>query len=157
MARLEFARVQSKHSRSWGEKLIVAILRFHVVLGAVLIAAGCAQQPQRAASDSAAAVTPASAAASAPTASSASTDASIQAMKRSVPPDLLLFAHDQGFRQVVIKGDNYYFCKTENPMGSIIAERRCLDQTQLASLRVQVQQQQEQLSRPVTTTNGSPP
>lgn len=134
-----------------GEKLIVAILRFRVVLGAALIAAGCAQQPQRADSDSAGAVAPASAA------SSAATDASIRAMKSSVPPDILLFAHDQGFRQVVIKGNNYYFCKTENPMGSIIAERRCLDQAQLASLRVQVQQQQEQLSRPVTATNAPPP
>ena len=129
----------------------MAILRFHVVLGAALIAAGCAQQPQRADHDAAGAVTPATAA------STASTDASIDAMKRAVPPDLLLFAHDQGFRQVVIKNNNYYFCKTEDPMGSIIAERRCLDRDQLASLRVQVQQQQEQLSRPQTTTNGAPP
>jgi hypothetical protein len=68
-----------------------------------------------------------------------------------------LFANDQGFRQVVVKGDNYYFCKTEDPMGSIIAERRCLDQTQLESLRVQVRQQQEQFAKPQATTNGSPP
>jgi hypothetical protein len=137
---------------------MLGLLRFRVVLGAALIAAaGCAQQPQRADPDAAGTVSQRSVAAPAPATSSASAAASIQAMKSSVPSDLLVFAHDQGFRQVVIKGNNYYFCKTEDPMGSIIPVRRCLDQTQLQALRVQVREQQEQLSRPQTTTNGPPP
>lgn len=116
----------------------MAALRLHLLLGTALIAAaGCAQQPVRPdrTSTPAAAATP------------AATAAATRAMKAAVPPDILLFAHDQGFRQVVIKGNNYYFCKTEDPMGSIIPTRRCLDQVQLESLRVQVQQQQEEMTR----------
>ena len=116
----------------------MAALRLNLLLGSALLAAGCAQQPVTADRTPAPAVAPAT---------PAQTAASIHAMKAAVPPDILLFAHDQGFRQVVIKGGNYYFCKTEDPMGSIIPVRRCLDQVQLESLRVQVQQQQQELSR----------
>lgn len=124
-------------------------LRFSVLLCTALItAAGCAQQPQRADQNAAApAATPAPAA-SAPT----SAAASIQAMKSAVSPRLLVFAHDQGYRQVVIKNNDYYFCKTEDPMGSIIPVRQCLDQVQLESLRVQVEQQKQELARRAETT-----
>lgn len=127
----------------------MATLGFRLLLGTALIAAaGCAQQPVSAGHSSPTAVP----AAAAPTA------ASIAAMKKSVPPRLLVFAHDQGFRQVVIKGDSYYFCKTEDPMGSIIAVRQCLDQVGLESLRVRVEQQQEELSRraPQTIQSAGP-
>jgi hypothetical protein len=158
----------------------MATLRLHLLLGTALIAAaGCAQQPLRAgrisptaraatapgASASGAAslqvmqgaVSPTAMPAAAP-ATPASTAASIAAVKSDVPPSLLLFAHDQGYRQVVMKGDNYYFCKTEDPMGSIIAVRQCLDREQLESLRIRVEQQQEQLSRrsPETTQSAGP-
>lgn len=124
----------------------MAALRLHLLLGSALLATGCAQQPvtaDRTPAPAVAAATP------------AQTAASLHAMKAAVPPDILLFAHDQGFRQVVIKGGNYYFCKTEDPMGSIIPTRRCLDQVQMESLRVQVQQQQEELSRRAPETRKS--
>lgn len=127
----------------------MAALRLHLLLGTALIAAaGCAQQPVRADRASAPAVSPGT------PATPGQTAASIQAMKGAVPPGILLFAHDQGYRQVVIKGGNYYFCKTEDPMDSIIPVHRCLDQVQLESLRVQVQQQREQLSRRAGETTG---
>ena len=117
----------------------MAALRLHLLLGTALIAAGCAQQPVRPEHTSPPpAVSPATPAA---------TDASIQAMKGAVAPSLLVFAHEQGFRQVVIKGNDYYFCKTEDPMGSIIPRRQCLDQTQLEGLRVTVEQQRQQLTQ----------
>lgn len=135
-------------------RLIVTTHRLHVLLGIALIAAaGCAGQPQRHDHEAAAA---ASSGTVAPAASPLAA-ASIRSMKSSVPPDLLVFAHDAGFRQVIIKGNDYYFCKTEDPMGSIIPVRRCLDQSQLASLRQQVQQQQEQFHRPAANNVGQPP
>ena len=128
----------------------MAALRFRLLLGTALIAAaGCAQQPVRADHTSPTAT-------SAPT--PAATAASIAAVKRTIPPSLLLFAHDQGYRQVVMKGDTPMFCKTEDPMGSIIAVRQCLDQVGLESLRVRVEQQQEELSRraPQTIQSAGP-
>ncbi|MGH8200262.1 MAG: hypothetical protein ACREVO_07840 [Steroidobacteraceae bacterium] len=125
----------------------MATLRLHLLLGTALIAAaGCAQQPVRADHTS-----PPAMSLAAP-ATAAATAASIQAMKGAVSPNLLLFAHDQGYRQVVIKGDDYYFCKTEDPMDSIIPVRQCLDRVQLESLRVRVEQQQQQLSRRAAET-----
>lgn len=129
------------------------MLRCHLLLGIALIAAaGCAQQPTRADHASATGTSPATVATPAETAASAA------AVKSSVSPSILLFAHDQGYNQVVKKGDNYLFCKTEDPMGSIIAVRQCLDQVGLESLRVRVEQQQEQLSRraPQTTQSAGP-
>lgn len=126
---------------------------FHLLVGTALIAAaGCAQQPQRTDLYPAAAATPSAvAAAAAPTtsapAASASAAASLQAMQNAVSPRLLVFAHDQGFTQVAIRGGDYYFCKSEDPMGSIIPVHQCIDQAQMDSLRVQVEQQQLQLSR----------
>lgn len=129
----------------------MAALRFHLLLGAVLIAAaGCANQPARTDSGIAAA-SPATAPATAST-TSAATAASFQAMKSSVPPSLLVFAHDQGYTHVVIKGNQYSFCKTEDEIGELIPTRQCLDQTQLESLRVRVQQQQQDLTRRPTET-----
>jgi hypothetical protein len=127
-------------------------LRFPLFLGTVLIAAaGCANQPARTDNDVAAAASPAVASATTST-TSASTAASIQAMKTSVPPSLLVFAHDQGYTHVVIKGDQYSFCKTEDEIGELIPTRQCLDQTQLESLRVRVQQQQQDLTRRTAET-----
>ena len=132
-------------------------LRFHLLLGTALIAAaGCASQPQTG-QNTAGASSPAPAATAAPATSSA-TAASIQAMKSTVPPSLLVFAHDQGYTQVVIKGDNYSFCKNEAEIGELIPTRQCVDRTQLESLRIQVEQQKQQLSqRGAETTGGSGP
>lgn len=142
----------------------MARFRFLLLLGTALIAAaGCAQQPQRTDLNPAAAATPpAVAAAAAPTtsapATSASAAASLQAMQNAVSPRLLVFAHDQGFTQVAIKGNDYYFCKTEDPMGSIIPVHQCIDRAQMESLRVQVEQQRLQLTRrgPETTETQKP-
>lgn len=133
-------------------------LRFRLLLGAALIAAaGCATQPQMTDQNTASPGSPASVPTAAP-ATSASAAASIQAMKRAVPPDLLVFAHDQGYKQVVIKGDNYSFCKTEAEIGELIPTRQCVDRTQLESLRIQVEQQRQQLGqRGAETTNSSGP
>ncbi|HEX5461743.1 MAG TPA: hypothetical protein VFX20_17400 [Steroidobacteraceae bacterium] len=112
---------------------------------ALLAAAGCAQQPVTARHGSPAAVP----------ATAPPTAASNRAMKSTVPPRILLFAHDQGYRQVVIKGGTYYFCKTEDPMGSIIPTHQCVDQSQLEFLQQKVTQQQEQLSRRVPQTGST--
>jgi hypothetical protein len=125
----------------------VAALRLHLLLGTVLIAAaGCASQPARTDNN---VTTPASSGAvSAPaSADSASTAASIKAMKSAVSPGLLMFAHDQGYTQVVIRGNKYSFCKSEAEIGELIATRQCLDQAQMESLRVRVQQQQQDFTR----------
>jgi hypothetical protein len=127
-------------------------LRFHLLLGTVLIAAaGCANQPARTDNNVASAASSGAASPSAPD-TSASSAASIQAMKSAVPPSLLVFAHDQGYTHVVIKGDRYSFCKTEDEIGELIPTRQCLDQTQLESLRVRVQQQQQDLTRRAAET-----
>lgn len=127
-------------------------LRLPLLLGTVLIAAaGCANQSARTDNDVAASVPPASAFATAPAASAPSA-AAIHAMKSSVPPSLLVFAHDQGYTQVVIRGDKYSFCKTEDEIGELIPTRQCLDQTGLEALRVQVRQQQENLTRRAAET-----
>lgn len=54
-----------------------------------------------------------------------------------------------------MKGDTPLFCKTEDPMGSIIAVRQCLNQVDLESLRVRVEQQREELSRQAPQTANS--
>lgn len=132
--------------------------RFRLLLGTALIAAaGCASQPQMTDQNAAGASSPAPAATAAP-ASSAAAAASIKAMKSAVPQNLLVFAHDQGYTQVVIKGDNYSFCKTEAEIGELIPTRQCVDQGQLEALRVQVEQQKQQLSqRAAETSNTSGP
>lgn len=132
----------------------MAMFRFHLLLGIALIAAAaCANQPQRAADSPAGATSPPAIASTAPQASASDAE-SIQAMKNAVPPRLLVFAHDQGFTQVVMKGDNFYFCKTEDPMGSIIPTRQCINRSQLEALQVTVEQQREQLSRRAPESTG---
>jgi hypothetical protein len=119
----------------------VAVPRFSLLLGIALIAvAGCAQQPTRAEHPSPTAMS------AAPTASP-STAASAQALKRTVPPRDLVFAHDQGYRDVIMKGKEYFFCKTEDPMGSFIPVRQCVNQSQLEFLQQQLIQQQQQLTQ----------
>ena len=46
-----------------------------------------------------------------------------------------------------MKGKQYYFCKLEDPMGSNIPVRQCVDQTQLEFLQQQLTQQQQQLTQ----------
>ncbi|MDE2450109.1 MAG: hypothetical protein KGO22_14130 [Gammaproteobacteria bacterium] len=122
---------------------------FHLLVGTALIAAaGCAHQPQRADLNPPAAAGSATAPATSPSAT-----ASLEAMKKDVSPRLLVFAHEQGFTQVAIKSNDYYFCKTEDPMGSIIPVYQCMDRTQLESLQAQVEQQRlVQFSRQAAQT-----
>ena len=129
----------------------------NLLVGTALIAAaGCAHQPQRSDLNPAGATSAAVASATAsPT--SASNAASLEAMKKDVSPRLLVFAHEQGFTQVAIKGNDYYFCKTEDPMGSFIPVRQCVDRAQLEGMRVQVEQQQLQLTRRGPETTQPPP
>lgn len=118
----------------------MATLRFHLLLGTALItAAGCAQQRVRAdlAASAAAPITSVSSAASSRTWTSA------------FPPRLLVFAYDQGWRQVVIQGNNHYFCRTDVPSGSLITLPRCVTQSRLESIRLTVQQEQEKWRQPI--------
>lgn len=117
-------------------------VRFPLLLGTALIAAaGCAQQPQRA--DYTA---PAAIAASAP--NSATTATSTQALTSAFPPSLLVFAYDQGWRQVVLVGNHHYFCRTDAPPGSLIDSPYCVTQWQMETERLLVQQQ-EKLMQPI--------
>ena len=68
-------------------------------------------------------------------------------MQKAVGPRLLMFANDQGYNQVVIRDKSYYFCKVEDPMGSIIPTRQCIGRAQLEALQVQVEQQRQQIQR----------
>lgn len=104
----------------------MTVLRFHLLLGtALIVAAGCAQQPQRvdqAAAPTAAPATPASAA------------ATLELASRSIPPRLVAFAYEQGYRQLVVEGKNYYFCRIAAPIGSVIPEPLCINQLQLGAV-----------------------
>ena len=107
-----------------------------LVATALIAAAGCAHQPERTTTPPA----PASA-------------TSLEAIEKDVSPRLLVFAHEQGFTQVVMKNNNYYFCKVEDPMGSIIPIYQCMDRTQLESLQQAVEQQRlTQLARQAAQT-----
>lgn len=118
-------------------------VRFPLLLGTALIAAaGCAQQPTRA--DYAA---PAAIAATAPNAATATTSA--QALTSAFPPRLLVFAYDQGWRQVVVAGNKHYFCRTDAPPGSLIDSRYCVTQWEMETEQLLVQQQQEKLMQPI--------
>lgn len=129
-------------------------LRLPLLLSAALIAAaGCAHQPERA--DQAAAQAPSSQAASSPAPAPSGSSTALQAMQKAVGPRLLMFAHDQGYNQVAIKDKNYYFCKVEDPMGSIIPVRQCINQSQLEALQQQVEQQRQQIQRCSGCSSGS--
>jgi len=122
----------------------MATLRFHLLLGTVLIvAAGCAQQPVRGDQTSSSAIS-----ATAPTAS-AFTAASNQLSASAFPRGLLVFAYEQGWRQVMAQGNKRYFCRTDVPSGSIIPEHRCVTEWQLEGERLLVQQQQQYLRQPI--------
>ena len=101
----------------------MTVSRFHLLLGTAMIAAaGCAQQPQRVAPPVATA---------APSAASAA--AALQLASRSIPPRLVAFAYQQGYRQLVVEGKNYYFCRIAPPMGSQIPQPICINQLQLGA------------------------
>jgi hypothetical protein len=132
----------------------VTSVRFPLLLGiALLTAAGCANQPERADQNTPQASSPASPSATAP--GDSASNAALKGMQKSVGPHLLMFAHDQGYTQVMIKDKNYYFCKVEDPMGSIIPVRQCINRPQLEALQVQVQQQREQIQRCSGCSSGS--
>lgn len=121
----------------------MAALRRRLLLGtALLAAAGCAQQPPRASHEAPAAVT-----ATAPHPATAATSA--QALTSAFPPRLLVFAYDQGWRQVVLVGKNHYFCRTDAPPGSLIDSPYCVTQWQMETEQLLVQQQQEKLQQPI--------
>lgn len=117
--------------------------RVHLLLGtALIVTAGCAHQPQKA--DYAA---PASVAAAAP--ASGSTATSTQLSASAFPPRLLVYAYEQGWRQVVAVGNDRYFCRADIPSGSLIASHRCLSESELQSERLLVQQEQEKMMQPI--------
>ena len=118
-------------------------LRLHLILGIALLAAtGCAEQPRRAHYTA-----PAAAAAAAPNATT--TAASTQALTSAFPPRLLVFAYDQGWREVVLIGNNHYFCRTDAPPGTMIEGHYCVTQWQMETEQLLVQQQQEKLREPI--------
>ena len=121
----------------------MATLRLHLLLGTALIAAtGCAQQPVR--SDR---IAPTGMSATAPN-TPASTAVSVR-WASAFSPRLLVFAYEQGWRQVVMIGDKRYFCREDVPSGSLLNEHRCVTQSQLEFIRLTVEQQQEQLRKPI--------
>lgn len=118
----------------------MATPQVHLILGAALLAAaGCAQQPKKADYSAPAAVT-------VPPAASAA--ASIR-LASAFPATLLVFAYDQGWRQVVITGNNHYFCRSDAPSDSLIPSHRCVTESQLEFMRSTVEQQRQQLTKPV--------
>ncbi|HJS91263.1 MAG TPA: hypothetical protein VJ738_14965 [Steroidobacteraceae bacterium] len=120
----------------------MAMLRSHLLLGAALIAAaGCAQQPLRA--------DPTSSSAVSATAASASIAASNPLSASAFPPGLLVFAYEQGWRQVMAQGSHRYFCRTDAPSGSLIPQHRCVTEWQMEVERLIVQQQQQFLRQPI--------
>ena len=120
----------------------MAMLRSHLLLGAALIAAaGCAQHPLRA--------HPTSASAASATAASASIAASNPLSASAFPPGLLVFAYEQGWRQVMAQGAQRYFCRTDAPSGSLIPRHRCVTQWQMEVERLMIQQQQQFLRQPI--------
>lgn len=119
----------------------MATLRLPLLLGTALIAAaGCAQQPPKADY-------------TAPAAVSATTPASASAaslrLASAFSPRLLVFAYDQGWRQVVVSGNEHYFCRADAPSGSLIASHRCVTESELEFMQYTVEQQKEQLTKPV--------
>lgn len=111
-------------------------VRCSLLLGtALLAAAACAQQPQRV--DYAAAP------------AAATTTASTQLSASAFPPRLLVFAYEQGWRQVVAVGNDRYFCRADVPSGSMIASHRCLSETDLEAEQLLVQQEQEHYMLPI--------
>jgi len=114
-----------------------------LILGAALLAvAGCAQQPKKADYPSTAAVS-----VTAP--ASASAAAASLRLASAFPTTLLVFAYDQGWRQVVITGDNHYFCRSDAPSDSLIPSHRCVTESQLEFIRSTVEQQRQQLTKPL--------
>jgi hypothetical protein len=122
----------------------MALLRSHLLLSAALVAAaGCAQQPVRADHTRSSAISAAPLTASASAATPNPLSASV------FPAGLLVFAYQQGWRQVMVQGNHHYFCRADAPAGSLIPQRRCVTQWGLEVERLLVQQQQEYLRQPI--------
>jgi len=120
----------------------MATLRLPLLLGTALIATAVWAQPVRADQSAPAAV-------SAAPVTSAAGSASMQQMISSIPRPLLVFAYDQGWRQVVMVGKKGYFCRSDVPSGSLIPLARCVTPSQLQFIRLTVEQQQQQLRQPI--------
>jgi hypothetical protein len=117
---------------------IMTALRLPLFLGTALIAAaGCAQQPKRAHYMAPAAP------------KSAATATATQALMSAFPPRLLVFAYDQGWTQVVLAGNNRYFCRTDAPSGSLITRERCITQADMETVQLLVEQEQALLRLPI--------
>lgn len=117
----------------------MATLRLSLLLGtALVVSAGCAQQPVRADYTSS-------------TAMSATSTGSVSAtaLTSAFSPRLLVFAYEQGWRQVVVAGNDHYFCRSDAPSESLIASHRCVTESQLEFIQLTVQQQREQLTKPI--------
>ena len=115
-------------------------LRLHLLFGTALIAAaGCAQQPPKADYTAPAAV------AAAP----ASASAASMRLASAFPAPLLVFAYEQGWRQVVVSGNDRYFCRSDAPSGSLIPSHRCVTEVELKFIQLTVEQQREQLTKPI--------
>jgi hypothetical protein len=122
----------------------MALLRTRLLLSAALIAtAGCAQQPVRADH------TRSSAISAAPPAASASAATPNPLSASAFPRGLLVFAYQQGWRQVMVQGSNHYFCRSDAPAGSLIPQHRCVTEWGLEAERLLVQQQQQYLRQPI--------
>jgi hypothetical protein len=118
----------------------MATLRLHLLLGtALVVSAGCAQQPVKADYTS-----PTAMSATAPTSA-----ASAATLTGAFSPRLLVFAYEQGWRQVIVAGNDRYFCRADAPSESLIASHRCVTESQLEFIQVAVQQQREQLTKPI--------
>jgi len=117
----------------------MATLRLPLILGTALIAAAGWAQPVRADQSAPAAAT----------ATSAAGTASMRQMISSIPRPLLVFAYEQGWRQVVMVGKKGYFCRSDAPSGSLIPLARCVTPSQLQFIRLTVEQQQQQLRKPI--------
>jgi hypothetical protein len=116
-------------------------VRFHLLLGTALIAAaGCAQQPKKADYTAPAAI---------PAASAAVPAAAPIQLASAFPPRLLVFAYEQGWRQVVVSDGKHYFCRDDVPSGSLILSHRCVTEADLETEQLLVQQQQEKLRQPI--------
>ena len=119
----------------------MATLRLPLLLGTALIAAaGCAQQPPKADYAAPEAVSPAT---------PASASAASMQLASAFSPRLLVFAYDQGWREVVVSGNDHYFCRGDAPAGSLIANHRCVTESQLEFMQYAVEQQREQLTKPI--------
>lgn len=103
------------------------------VLGAAMIAAGCAQQPVKPTADAPAAAPSAAATATAPA----------HASWAGISKPVMRMARDNGYRPELRDGKTF-FCRHETPIDSMIPRTTCVDAT---NLRWQVQYERQERQR----------